>query len=278
MMVESAETTLTQRLTLGSNMNRRSSESDKSMAAGAGTQRRNKIRDEHGDGGAVVRFVLFVTESVCFVPIGVGWDVAGYQGSRKGTLIIGADCCRLCLGHCSWSWVECTVFIMQIASEKMAFIIDLIKLYDDNLEILDSCLTRILHPIQVPESDIGTHFGMLLEGMGGSDVVFNIAGEKFHAHKLVLAARSSAFRMEFFENLDDDKEEIVLTDMEPIVFKAILHFIYSDNLLEGVDFDPSSANCDLPITESLIVKVLEASDKYGLMRLKRLCTIRHITD
>ncbi|GAB2211629.1 hypothetical protein Drorol1_Dr00024953 [Drosera rotundifolia] len=37
------------------------------------------------------------------------------------------------------------VSIMQIASEKMAFIIDLIKLYDDNLEILDSCLTRILH-------------------------------------------------------------------------------------------------------------------------------------
>ncbi|KAL9258032.1 BTB/POZ and MATH domain-containing protein [Drosera capensis] len=128
-----------------------------------------------------------------------------------------------------------------------------------------------LHPIQVPESDIGTHFGMVLDDMEGSDVVFNVAGEKLRAHKLVLAARSPAFRMEFFENLDDDKEEIVLTDMEPIVFKAILHFIYSDNLLEGVDFDPSSADCDLPITESLIVKVLEASDKYGLTRLKRLC-------
>ncbi|KAL9261913.1 Exonuclease mut-7-like protein [Drosera capensis] len=37
------------------------------------------------------------------------------------------------------------VSIMQIASEKTAFIIDLIKLYDDNPEILDSCLTRILH-------------------------------------------------------------------------------------------------------------------------------------
>ncbi|GAB2239917.1 hypothetical protein Droror1_Dr00020435 [Drosera rotundifolia] len=60
-------------------MNRRSSESDKSMAAGAGTQRRNKIRDEHGDRGTAVRFVLFVTESLHFVPIGVGWDVAGYQ-------------------------------------------------------------------------------------------------------------------------------------------------------------------------------------------------------
>ncbi|GAB2220953.1 hypothetical protein Droror1_Dr00012113, partial [Drosera rotundifolia] len=68
MMVESAEATLTQRSTLGSNMNRRSSESEKSMAAGAGTQRRNKIRHEHDDGGAAILFVLFVTESVRFVP------------------------------------------------------------------------------------------------------------------------------------------------------------------------------------------------------------------
>ncbi|GAB2248123.1 hypothetical protein Droror1_Dr00008005 [Drosera rotundifolia] len=79
MMVELAEATLTQRSTLESNMNRRSSKSDKSMAAGARTQRRNKIRDEHGDGGAAIRFVLFVTESVRFVPVGVSWDVVGYQ-------------------------------------------------------------------------------------------------------------------------------------------------------------------------------------------------------
>nr|KAJ0204174.1 hypothetical protein LSAT_V11C500254780 [Lactuca sativa] len=47
-----------------------------------------------------------------------------------------------------------------------------------------------LHTIQVPESDIGSHFGMLLDNTEAADVVFNVAGEKFHAHKLVLAARS----------------------------------------------------------------------------------------
>ncbi|CAK9328432.1 unnamed protein product [Citrullus colocynthis] len=36
------------------------------------------------------------------------------------------------------------VSIMQIASEKMAFIFDLIKLYDDVPDLLDNCLTRIL--------------------------------------------------------------------------------------------------------------------------------------
>ncbi|KAK9293341.1 hypothetical protein L1049_021333 [Liquidambar formosana] len=37
------------------------------------------------------------------------------------------------------------VSIMQIASEKMVFIFDLIKLFDDVPDILDDCLTRILH-------------------------------------------------------------------------------------------------------------------------------------
>ena len=38
---------------------------------------------------------------------------------------------------------------MQIASEKIAFIVDLIKLYDDAPEIMNSCLSRILHSPRV---------------------------------------------------------------------------------------------------------------------------------
>lgn len=77
-----------------------------------------------------------------------------------------------------------------------------------------------LHSIQVPDSDIGVHFGMLLENMEGSDVVFNVAGEKFNAHKLVLVARSPIFRNEFFDRLEEDTQEIVVTDLEPKVFKV----------------------------------------------------------
>lgn len=36
------------------------------------------------------------------------------------------------------------VSIMQIASDKMVFIIDLLKLYEDVPDVLDNCLTRIL--------------------------------------------------------------------------------------------------------------------------------------
>lgn len=79
-----------------------------------------------------------------------------------------------------------------------------------------------LNTIQVPESDIGAHFGMLLENEEGSDVTFSVSGEKFHAHKLVLAARSTVFETELFNGMEEDNQEIVVTDMEPKVFKVSL--------------------------------------------------------
>ena len=76
------------------------------------------------------------------------------------------------------------------------------------------------HSIRVPESDIGAHFGVLLENMEASDITFDVAGQKFRAHKLVLAARSPLFRSEFFDGLEEDKQEIAVTDLEPKVFKV----------------------------------------------------------
>ncbi|CAN0923336.1 BTB/POZ and MATH domain-containing protein 4 [Linum grandiflorum] len=127
-----------------------------------------------------------------------------------------------------------------------------------------------LHSIQVPESDIGANFGMLLETMEGSDVTFNVAGEKFKAHKLVLAARSPLFRSKFFDN-GEDKEEIFIADLEPNVFKALLHFIYHDRLTEDVDDSASSSAIVSSISDSLTAKLLAAADTYGLDRLRLMC-------
>ncbi|XP_055818788.1 BTB/POZ and MATH domain-containing protein 4-like [Solanum dulcamara] len=126
-----------------------------------------------------------------------------------------------------------------------------------------------LQPIQVPDSDMGSHFGMLLENMEGSDVVFSVAGEKFHAHKLVLTARSPVFRTELFDELMGEKQEIVVADMEPRVFKAMLHFIYRDSLVEEEIEDTSSSI--LSVTDTLTAKLLAAADRYDLTRLRRVC-------
>ncbi|KAF7815444.1 BTB/POZ and MATH domain-containing protein 4 [Senna tora] len=135
-----------------------------------------------------------------------------------------------------------------------------------------------LTSVKVPESDIGAHFGMLLESMEGSDVTFNVAGEKFAAHKLVLAARSPEFRSKLFDGLDEDEQEIVVTDLEPKVFKAMLHFIYRDALTDVVDMVPSTSSSESVVSETLTAKLLAAADSYGLERLKLMCESRICKD
>ncbi|OIW04151.1 hypothetical protein TanjilG_00713 [Lupinus angustifolius] len=135
-----------------------------------------------------------------------------------------------------------------------------------------------LHSINVPESDIGSHFGALLENMEGSDVIFNVAGERFPAHKLVLTARSPEFRSKFFDGLNADNQEIIVTDLDAKVFKAMLHFIYRDTLMEEVDEVSSTTSSDFPILETLTAKLLAAADKFGLERLKLMCESRLCKD
>ena len=62
---------------------------------------------------------------------------------------------------------------------------------------------------------------MLLENEDGSDITFNVSGEKFRAHRLVLAARSPVFESEFLDVIGEAEErDIEVTDMEPKVFKV----------------------------------------------------------
>ncbi|CAD5170288.1 unnamed protein product [Musa acuminata subsp. malaccensis] len=127
-----------------------------------------------------------------------------------------------------------------------------------------------LHSIQVPDSDIGMHFGALLDNQEGSDVIVHVSGEKFHAHKLVLAARSPVFRAQFFDDSDGQKSDIVVADMEPRVFEAMLHFIYRDTFIED-DVLTTSSSPESFASDTLAAKLLAASDKYGLERLRLLC-------
>ena len=86
------------------------------------------------------------------------------------------------------------------------------------------------HSIHVPDSDIGYDFGSLLDSQEGVDVILNVGGEWFHAHKLVLAARSHVFKSQFFDdesdgeksevNETDELKEFSIDDMEPKVFKV----------------------------------------------------------
>ena len=65
-------------------------------------------------------------------------------------------------------------------------------------------------------------FGMILESGKGTDVSFEVDGEVFAAHKLMLAARSPVFRAQLFGPLKDkNTERIKVEDMEAPVFKVL---------------------------------------------------------
>ncbi|TVU42660.1 hypothetical protein EJB05_09079, partial [Eragrostis curvula] len=117
--------------------------------------------------------------------------------------------------------------------------------------------------IEVPPSDIALHFAKLLEEKEGADVTFSVGGETFPAHKIVLATRSPVFKAELFGPMSKAGMEII-TDLQPVVFRALLFFIYTDSLpamddLEGDD------RCEM------IRHLLVAADRYATERLKLMC-------
>ena len=99
-------------------------------------------------------------------------------------------------------------------------------------------------PLPVPPpSDLHKHLGELLQSHEGADVRFHVSGESFAAHKAILAARSPVFKAEFFGDMDEtSSESVVIEDMEAVVFKSMLHFIYTDMApeLDG-DQEPQAA-------------------------------------
>lgn len=79
-----------------------------------------------------------------------------------------------------------------------------------------------VYSIAVPPSDISKHFGMILESGQGSDVSFEVDGEVFAAHKIVLAARSPVFRAQLFGPFKDKNTRCIkVEDMEAPVFKVL---------------------------------------------------------
>jgi speckle-type POZ protein len=122
----------------------------------------------------------------------------------------------------------------------------------------------LVKPIYEPPSDIGSHFGKLLDSTKGSDVSFVIGSETFPAHRAVLAARSPVFRAQLLGSMADAKmTSITLHDIDAATFKVMLRFIYTDALPEDDEIGDSPTK----VFEDL----LALADRYALDRLKLLC-------
>ncbi|CAJ2633181.1 unnamed protein product [Trifolium pratense] len=126
-----------------------------------------------------------------------------------------------------------------------------------------------IYSIAIPPSNIGHQFGQLLESGKGSDVSFEVDGEVFTAHKLVLAARSPVFRAQLFGPMKDHNTKCIkVEDMEAPVFKALLHFMYWDSLPDMQELTGMNTKW---ATTLMAQHLLAAADRYALERLRLIC-------
>jgi speckle-type POZ protein len=129
--------------------------------------------------------------------------------------------------------------------------------------------------VSVPPSDLHQYLGDLLRSEKGADVVFDVGGQTFAAHRCVLAARSPVFSAELFGTMKESNttDVVRVDDMEARVFKALLYFVYTDSLPkteeagEGEKREETEEEEDDIMSQHLLV----AADRYNLERLKLIC-------
>ncbi|CAL4941941.1 unnamed protein product [Urochloa decumbens] len=118
--------------------------------------------------------------------------------------------------------------------------------------------------VDVPPSDMHQHFRDLLKSKDGADVTFRVGGEIFRAHRYILGARSPVFKAELLGTMREStatEDCIQIDDMLPQVFKALLHFIYTDSWQEMKEQE-----------EAMMAQhLLEPADRYDMKRLKLIC-------
>ncbi|XP_006659794.2 BTB/POZ and MATH domain-containing protein 1-like [Oryza brachyantha] len=121
-----------------------------------------------------------------------------------------------------------------------------------------------LAEIDVPPPDLPAHLGKLLDSEAHADVTFDVQGEEFTAHRVVLAMRSPVFKAELFGPMSNTGETVKVVDMQPAVFKLLLGFVYTESLAAMDDLDEDD-------TRELARHLLVAADRYGMGRLKIIC-------
>ncbi|KAM0930426.1 hypothetical protein ACQ4PT_001110 [Festuca glaucescens] len=118
---------------------------------------------------------------------------------------------------------------------------------------------------KVPPSELVGNLSRLLEATEGADVSFKVKEEVFPAHKIILAMRSPVFWVEFHGPMrDESRRSVTVEDMQPAIFRGLLHFIYTDSL-------PPMGDLDVDEYEEMLRHLLVAADRYAIERMKLMC-------
>jgi speckle-type POZ protein len=118
--------------------------------------------------------------------------------------------------------------------------------------------------LEVPGPNLQDHLVQMLKDGKGADVTFNVCGQLFHAHRCLLAARSPVFMAELFGPMKEKTtQHIKIDDIEPPIFEELLHFVYTDSMLDDEQYKEGRT--------AKLQHLLVAADRYGLDKLRVLC-------
>jgi speckle-type POZ protein len=105
---------------------------------------------------------------------------------------------------------------------------------------------------------LATQLKKLFEKMQFSDVVFNVDGREFPAHKSILAVGCEVLAAMFQDPTKENLKNQIEIENEPEIFKELLRFIYTGRL-------------NSTTMETMAVGLLIAADQYLLNELKSEC-------
>jgi speckle-type POZ protein len=132
--------------------------------------------------------------------------------------------------------------------------------------VLDMRTTDYRAGCVVPPSDLHRQLTEVLwESKEGVDVEIEVGGETFPAHRWMLAARSPVFKAELLQSSAALSPRIRVDNMDPGVFKVLLHFIYTDALPKEI------VERQETLATTMAKPLLLAADRYKLERLKLIC-------
>ncbi|CAM0957800.1 unnamed protein product [Alopecurus aequalis] len=171
--------------------------------------------------------------------------------------------------HGKWGWEK---FIRKADLEKKHLMDDsftvrceIVVLNGFRAEEVGPAVPRAF--VTVPPSNLDRCLLGLLETGSGADATFEVAGERFVAHRWLLAARSPTFSAELLEQSGAATGVVRVDKMEPRVFRALLRFMYTDSLSLP---ETTTKQEEAVLAQHLLV----AAHRYGMERLKLLCEER----
>lgn len=148
---------------------------------------------------------------------------------------------------------------------------DTIKKYSwlNDVLVISCNITVLTEPrvVQPYPGGLCEHIERLWEKGQRFDVTFEVEGESISAHRFMLAARSPVFEAKLYGPMAEaNMEHIKIDEMRAEVFMALLHFVYTDQLVED---GSSTDHQDLSV--ELLQDLFVAADRFALDKLSLLC-------